>query len=336
MYDQTADLLRNAIEHEPDRRDLRLKLLDVYFESGNRDEFLQLAEDLAHTRDQAAHGEWEKIAIMGRQIAPEDPLFADSDDMGVVAGVDLDLESGAEPQVVDYDLFGAGHADEPGVDATLDTPALELEAGALDEDSVETGFDYSDAPGRTTRQPHGQDLSLDAFELEVEPGTDGDATIVAGFDERSRRVMEAAAQRRSQQPEPAEEEQPTGGWEVPSFGTTPAHHGNADTTQLPALGREERRSEDDLDLGHYDLSDTANGPGLPYAATRALAEDDMALPDVEPVTMSEVGTKLDLARAYVDMGDPEGARNILEEVLGEGSMAQKQEAQRLLASLPGG
>jgi len=50
--------------------------------------------------------------------------------------------------------------------------------------------------------------------------------------------------------------------------------------------------------------------------------------------MSEVGTKLDLARAYMDMGDPDGARNILEEVLNEGSVAQKQEAQRLMESLP--
>ncbi len=58
------------------------------------------------------------------------------------------------------------------------------------------------------------------------------------------------------------------------------------------------------------------------------------LPDLEPVTMSEVGTKLDLARAYMDMGDPEGARNILEEVVSEGSVAQKQEAQRLIESLP--
>ena len=33
--------------------------------------------------------------------------------------------------------------------------------------------------------------------------------------------------------------------------------------------------------------------------------------------MSEVGTKLDLARAYIDMGDPEGARSILDEVLKE-------------------
>ena len=56
--------------------------------------------------------------------------------------------------------------------------------------------------------------------------------------------------------------------------------------------------------------------------------------DGEVATMSEVGTKLDLARAYIDMGDPEGARSILDEVLKEGSATQKREAERLLASLP--
>jgi FimV-like protein len=54
----------------------------------------------------------------------------------------------------------------------------------------------------------------------------------------------------------------------------------------------------------------------------------------EPPTMSEVGTKLDLARAYMDMGDPEGARSILDEVLQEGNTVQRQEAERLIASLP--
>jgi pilus assembly protein FimV len=62
-------------------------------------------------------------------------------------------------------------------------------------------------------------------------------------------------------------------------------------------------------------------------------EVDFDLGD-EPFTLSEVGTKLDLARAYVDMGDPEGARSILDEVLKEGSDEQKQEAERLMASLP--
>jgi pilus assembly protein FimV len=65
------------------------------------------------------------------------------------------------------------------------------------------------------------------------------------------------------------------------------------------------------------------------------AKDTAQLPELEPVTMSEVGTKLDLARAYMDMGDPEGARSILDEVISEGSASQKQEAQRLIESLPG-
>lgn len=44
----------------------------------------------------------------------------------------------------------------------------------------------------------------------------------------------------------------------------------------------------------------------------------------------EVDTKLELAYAYQKMGDPEGAREILEEVLAEGNKQQKAEAQKLL------
>ena len=54
---------------------------------------------------------------------------------------------------------------------------------------------------------------------------------------------------------------------------------------------------------------------------------------LDPQTMTEVGTKLDLARAYIDMGDPEGARSILEEVLDEGDTSQRREAQGLIDTL---
>ncbi|HEX6591034.1 MAG TPA: FimV/HubP family polar landmark protein [Moraxellaceae bacterium] len=47
----------------------------------------------------------------------------------------------------------------------------------------------------------------------------------------------------------------------------------------------------------------------------------------------ENATKLDLARAYIDMGDMEGARDILQEVLTEGSNVQKDEAKGLLAQV---
>jgi pilus assembly protein FimV len=109
----------------------------------------------------------------------------------------------------------------------------------------------------------------------------------------------------------------------------------------------------DLDLDGLDASVTGNMPALDLdldaaAAAAAAAEsrfsdtqrlDAISIPppvnEVEPATMSEVGTKLDLARAYMDMGDPEGARSILEEVLAEGSASQKTEARRLIESLPG-
>ncbi len=58
LYDQAADLVRIALEREPDRRDLRLKLLEIYFVWGNKDAFLQTAKGLEASRDRAPAGEW--------------------------------------------------------------------------------------------------------------------------------------------------------------------------------------------------------------------------------------------------------------------------------------
>jgi FimV-like protein len=85
----------------------------------------------------------------------------------------------------------------------------------------------------------------------------------------------------------------------------------------------------DLDVGSPSVSEGT------FVQTQKIAQADIPLPELEPATMSEVGTKLDLARAYMDMGDPEGARSILAEVLTEGSVSQKQEARRLMDTLPG-
>ncbi len=47
----------------------------------------------------------------------------------------------------------------------------------------------------------------------------------------------------------------------------------------------------------------------------------------------EVATKLDLAKAYEEMGDKDGARELLNEVMKDGDAAQKGTAQQLLAKL---
>ena len=47
----------------------------------------------------------------------------------------------------------------------------------------------------------------------------------------------------------------------------------------------------------------------------------------------EVATKLDLAKAYEEMGDKDGAKDLLNEVLKEGDAAQQAQAQQMLAAL---
>jgi len=104
--------------------------------------------------------------------------------------------------------------------------------------------------------------------------------------------------------------------EQPQLDTADAEAG--DTAEQPALA-----GDGDVD---FDLEMEADGED-----EMASAAEDAALP--EDATMTEVGTKLDLARAYIDMGDPDGARSILGEVLDEGGDDQQQEARQLLEEL---
>jgi pilus assembly protein FimV len=82
-----ADVLKLAIEREPDRHDLRMKLLELYYSAAatNRKAFLEVVQKFARDRDYLQTEQWDKIAFMGRQIASDNPLFteesADDDDL---------------------------------------------------------------------------------------------------------------------------------------------------------------------------------------------------------------------------------------------------------------
>jgi Tfp pilus assembly protein FimV len=82
-----ADVLRKAIEREPDRSDLRLKLLELYYTAAaqNRRAFLEVTRQLAQNEKLASPTEWSQIADMGRVIAPDDELFCDPTNSKAVA-----------------------------------------------------------------------------------------------------------------------------------------------------------------------------------------------------------------------------------------------------------
>ncbi|HEY4969113.1 MAG TPA: FimV/HubP family polar landmark protein [Steroidobacteraceae bacterium] len=74
-----VDVLKLAIEREPDRHDLRMKLLELYYSAAatNRKAFLEVVQKFARDRDYLKTDQWDKIAFMGRQIAADNPLFVD-------------------------------------------------------------------------------------------------------------------------------------------------------------------------------------------------------------------------------------------------------------------
>lgn len=83
------------------------------------------------------------------------------------------------------------------------------------------------------------------------------------------------------------------------------------------------------DLGTIDLE-------LNTQATTQIELPDAGPPTEPPLDLDlqqEVATKLELARAYEEMGDKDGARELVEEVLREGSALQRNEAQAILARL---
>jgi pilus assembly protein FimV len=99
----------------------------------------------------------------------------------------------------------------------------------------------------------------------------------------------------------------------------------------------------DIDIGDISsTADTVSAQVLDLSLARDGGGDvtstadpvtDIGLPESDDEALDEVGTKLDLARAYIDMGDADSARSILEEVVQEGSTSQRDDANHLLSSL---
>lgn len=102
----------------------------------------------------------------------------------------------------------------------------------------------------------------------------------------------------------------------------------APVVEAPAAGKFEGLDLSDFDLG----SDAPKKPEETNSIEFNLDELDLSQPAAAESSAGfgdEIGTKLDLARAYADMGDNEAAHGLLDEVLAGGSAMQKQEAEAL-------
>ena len=71
-----------------------------------------------------------------------------------------------------------------------------------------------------------------------------------------------------------------------------------------------------------------------FSIVKKFKNDKKSIADLEnSISDNEIATKLDLARAYVDMGEPDGAYEILDEVISKGNKSQQLLAKKLLKSI---
>ncbi len=73
LYDDAAQIIRQAMDRESDAPDLVFKLVEIYFTAGNVEEFLSAARDYEARHGRSGH--WDKIQVMGQSLAPDNRLF---------------------------------------------------------------------------------------------------------------------------------------------------------------------------------------------------------------------------------------------------------------------
>lgn len=112
LYDNAEELLNSSIDANPERADYRSKLLDTYFATKNIDAFVKEAENLKSMGDASAPY-WDRVQVMGYELAPDNALFSDAKDSGLSAS-DLEI---AKPQEADFDL-GAADDDDTNFSTT--------------------------------------------------------------------------------------------------------------------------------------------------------------------------------------------------------------------------
>jgi len=362
---QAASLLEEGIKRAPQRSELRLKLMEVHGMQGDRDAFV------VQERQLVANGNnFAQVEALKSRFPAMAAVAAIGGIAAAAVAAELDAQY-VKDLLLDEPQEPAPNAEEPALDDDFDS-AFDLDldqpevpaaapvapAVALDED-LDAAFDLSldeleaVSPAVVTTEsvadledfPLDDDLSFDSPLAQADapqsPGDLADFDLdLAGDVPESVLAEDAAVLGLDDEPqdlvvseEPAVAEVTPDDLELPAdFDLSLADEMDAPATPDDFIT--------DLDDVHAELDRFAEDLEHPPIGEPSFTAEDAALamdsdePEFDFLSgTDEVATKLDLAQAYIDMGDKDGARDILGEVLSEGNDGQKGEAKEMLARL---
>ena len=335
-FTQAAELLHNAINDEPQRSDLRLKLMEVYAELGDREGFARQEQELREIGGSAGAVDQLKAKYPAMAAAAAAgglaAAAAAEDDLGDFSLDDLTLDEPAAAEKPAEDLDDSFDLSLDDLDVNLDEPTASAPAAetTLDDLELDAGLDFetpaSEAP---TSSEMDFDLDLGGEASDSTLSLEDDlADFSLDLESESKPAESEEDFMLSLEDEPAAPSA-EGDLSMPSdFDLSMAEETPPAADSFAAQLDEVSAELDELS-GSLDDELPAAQPEAAATATGLDVDDDF---DFLSGT-DETATKLDLARAYIDMGDSEGARDILDEVIAEGSEGQQQEARELISKL---
>lgn len=332
---QAEEILKEALKKDPQRQEIYLKLLEIHAQHNKPSAFETVASELYSVS--GGQGEvWQKAMALGRQLDPNNPLFAEAG--GAAAFAAAAAAEGEHREAT------KAVADATAVPAAAAPSAVELAPAAKAGKSVDFALDddISLAPtSGVAAEAKTPAAILAGAAQEVAKSTRAEPTAAkaaAALPFASARDAKPTPMRETVAFEPESipkfdldfnlDEPSKPGPPIPSAPTPrplasrpaaePAFAAVGASAPAPQLTRPAAAIElDKLDLA--------------FDPQRSTFEDPT--PSVLDGQWHDAATKLDLAKAYQEMGDVEGAREILQEVLHEGDDQQKAEAQALLSKL---
>ncbi len=344
---QAEEVLKEALQKDPSNNPIKLKLLSIYASRKDTKSFTSYANEIKDSRDEAS---WAQAAAMGRELEPDNALYGGS--AGAIpepvaamanathAAVDLDLGFGASEPALSTLNLGLNKAEEKQEFTGEDTSVLSVDdLRSTQEVPMDFDITSTNTGVKPAAQPRDSKFEVSAMDFDVSGSHGGTAdSAKTGLDV------------------PAMDFDVTGGSAYAPAAAVPAPSLNLDDlvfdvpTSAPAA---KPAPVTQAEAAKKDMEFTLDFPSDVKSATLAASAPvkDVGLGDISlnlneaaaqqsPATAvnkdeqwQEVATKLDLAKAYQEMGDQAGAREILEEVLRDGDTTQKASAQALLQQL---
>ncbi len=301
--EQAEKILKEALSKNPGFHQIHLKLLSIYANRKDANAFSAIARQLQDSGDAAA---WEQAVVLGRKLEPNNPMYGGTGSaapgqvavMGAVPVATPDLgKTKEQPPALDFDLgFGAPKTLGAAVAENHDSTVMI---------NAPLDFDVSGSqptpPARSGEPAEAPTMNLDDLIFDV---TASHASIPAAT--QAKTVAAAPAS---------------------------ADMDLAFTLDFPsadkfAVAPEKVVAKETRDIGLGEINLNLDEPfALPTPSPIPPAGDETTLHE-------DIATKLDLAKAYQEMGDGAGAREILEEVMRDGDDQQRAEAEVLMQQLP--